>query len=54
MEKGIRGGICLAIYRFAKANNKYMKNYDGNIELSYLMFLDEDNLYGWGLSQNCQ
>ena len=32
VEKGIRGGICHAIHRCAKTNNKYMKNYDRNIE----------------------
>ena len=26
--KGIRGGICHAIYEIAKANNKYMKDFD--------------------------
>ena len=33
VEKGIRGGICHAIHRYAKANNKYMKNYDKNQKL---------------------
>ena len=30
VEKGIRGGICHSIYRYAKPNNKYMKDYDKN------------------------
>ena len=38
VEKGIRGGMCHAIYRYVKANNKYMKNYDKSIKSSYRVF----------------
>ena len=51
VEKEIRGGMCNVIHRYAKANNKYMKNYNKNIESSYLVFLDANNLYGWEIPQ---
>ena len=51
VEKGIRGGIYNSIYRHAKANNKYMKNYDKDKESSYLEYLDANNLYEWAISQ---
>ena len=50
LEKGTRRRICHAINRHAKANIKYMKNFDKNIESSYLMYLDAHNLYGWAMS----
>ena len=51
VQKGTRGGICHLLNRFAKANNKYMKNYDKDIESSYIEYLDANNFYGWAMSQ---
>ena len=34
IEEGIRGGICHAVHRYAKANNRYMKDYDESKESS--------------------
>ena len=49
--KGIRDGICHAIRRYAEANNKYIKNYNKNKDLSYFIYLNANNLYGWSMSQ---
>ena len=46
IEKGIRGGMCQARHRYAKANNKYIKSYNENIESSFLEYLDANNQYG--------
>ena len=45
VEKGTRGGICQAIRRYVKENNKYMKNYDKNNESLYIEYLNPNKLY---------
>ena len=51
VEEGIRGGIFHSIHRYAKTNNKYMKNYNNNEEWSYIQYLGANNLYGWAMSK---
>ena len=51
VKKGIRGGTCRSIYRYSKANNKYMIDYDKNKKSSYIQYWILNNLYGWAMSQ---
>ena len=51
VEEGIRGGICHAIQRYAKANNKCMKDYDRKKKPSYIQYLDANNLYGKAMTE---
>ena len=51
VEKGIRTGKSEVTHKYAKANNKFMKNHDKNIESSYPVYLDANNLYGLAMSQ---
>ena len=48
--------ICHAIHKYAKANNKYMKNIFNMFNIytifsSYIQYLLANNLYGWATSQ---
>ena len=52
VEKGSRGGVWHTIHRYAKANNKCMRNYDKREQSLYLKHWDVNNIYGWTRSQN--
>ena len=51
VEKVIRGGICYSSYWDAKANDKYLKDYDKSKELSYIQYWNVNNIYGWPMLQ---
>ena len=51
VEEGITGGIWHSIYQYAKANNKYIKDYAKNKESSYIQIWEINNLYGSAMSQ---
>ena len=51
VEKGITAGICHSIYRYIKANNKQMKDYNKKKESSYIQYWDVNDLFGWVMSQ---
>ena len=51
IEKGLRGGISYIAKRYAKANNKYTKNYDPKKPSTFITYLDMNNLYDWAMCE---
>ena len=52
IEKDMRGGVSYIANRYGKtSNNKYMKDYDEESPSKYVVYLDDNNLYGWAMSQ---
>ena len=50
IEKGLRGGISFIAKRYAKPNNKYMKDYDSKNLSKVITYFDMNNLYNWAMS----
>ena len=46
IEKGTRGGISYIAKRYAKANNKYMNDYNSEEPSTFITYLDKNKLYG--------
>ena len=51
IEKGLRGGISYIAKRYAKANNKYMNDYDPKKPSTFITYLDMNNLFRWAMSE---
>ena len=51
IDNGLRGGISYIAKRYAKANDKYMNDYDPKKPSTFISYLDMNNLYGWAMSE---
>ena len=51
IEKGLRGGISYIAKRYAKANNKYINDYDSKKQSTFITYLGLNNLCGWETSE---
>ena len=50
IEKRLKGGISDITKRYAKANNKYVNDYDARKPSTFITDLSMNNLYGWAMS----
>ena len=46
IESGLRGGLSQVSLRYGCANNKFIPNYNKDLEDSYIIYFDVNNLYG--------
>jgi len=52
IDRGLRGGVSMIVHRYAKANNPEMgATFNPQEPLSYIVYLDANNLYGYAMSQ---
>ena len=51
IEKGLSRGISYIAKKYAKANNKYINDYDPKKQSALISYLDMNNLYGWAMSE---
>ena len=51
IEKALRGGISYIAKKYAKANNKYINDYDPKKRSPFISYLDMNNSYGWAMSE---
>ena len=51
ITNAIRGGLTNSMKKYARANNRFMKDFDPEKEVSYIHYLDFVNLYGHCLMQ---
>ena len=49
--KGLTGIISYIAKRYAKANKKYMNDYDHKKPPTFISYLDMNHLYGWAMSE---
>ena len=51
IEKWLNRVISFIAKRYAKAKNKYIKNYNPKKTSKFIIYLDLNNLYGWSMSE---
>ena len=51
LEKSMRGKVSYTSNRSSKTSNKYLKFYDPKQESKHIIYLDENNFYGYAMSK---